>query len=427
MGRPPRAATTMRRSSAAESAKPRTSSSTRRPPDTSSPAGSWACADWSAAWSSPSETDSVRSLSGSGSTRTTRRAPPTTLTFAVRGTFDTSRAVSSASARSAPGASGSAACSVTVMNGTSSMVRERTRGAELRMRRQLLVHLHEARFERLVHLEPHGQETDAGAARAVQVLDPRNAPQPPLDGRHELALDLGRGRAGERQDHVHHRDDDLRLLLARREDDGADAEQDRREDDDWGELGAQERARQAPGQPERRLVFNDSATTGWPSLNAPGSAITTSPTRSPARTAMSAPACSPTEIQRSSARPPLATNTPVRSPRSTSAVRGSQLSSPGSADAGRRSRANAPERSSPSSTRSCARSPRRCDSGSPPGVSAVTSASPRAPSASNRRTDPTAMPLASRSARLATSSSASPSISRIGWPGPTRSPGSARR
>ncbi len=127
-GRPSRTATTTFRTSAAERKNPDAWSSTRRPASTSAPAGSWAWAPWIAWATSPMETDRARSRSGSGSMRTVRRAPPSTWTPAVRGTSASSRATSSPSLRSSPAGSASAACSVSVRNGTSSMVSARTMG-----------------------------------------------------------------------------------------------------------------------------------------------------------------------------------------------------------------------------------------------------------------------------------------------------------
>src|SRR6266511_1317726 len=195
MGRPSRTATTTRCSSEAERKKPAASSSTRRPPSTRAPAGSSAWAVWTAWAISPIETDSARRRSGSGSIRIARRAPPRTETLAVRGTSASSLATSSPSLRSSPAGSGSSAWSVRVRNGTSSMVRARTMGF----------------------------------------------------------IAVGGSGAGHGDDDVHHRDDDLRLLLARREGDGGDAEADRGEDDDGRELGAEERLRHTPGEPEARL------------------------------------------------------------------------------------------------------------------------------------------------------------------------------
>ncbi len=106
----------------------RASTSTLRPPDTSVPAGSCAWASWSAGSSSAMETPRLRSRSGSGSMRTTRRAPPSTRTWAVAGTLAISRATSSDSLRSSPAGIASP-CRVRVRKGTSSMVRSRTTGS----------------------------------------------------------------------------------------------------------------------------------------------------------------------------------------------------------------------------------------------------------------------------------------------------------
>jgi hypothetical protein len=66
-------------------------------------------------------------LAGSGSMRTVRRAPPITRTCAVSGISASSRANSSPSLRNCPGVCCSP-CSVSVRNGTSSMVSRRTIG-----------------------------------------------------------------------------------------------------------------------------------------------------------------------------------------------------------------------------------------------------------------------------------------------------------
>src|SRR5690606_35013254 len=123
--------------------------------------------------------------------------------------------------------------------------------------------------------------------------DARDAPEPPLERRDELALDLARRRPRERDDDVDHRDDDLRLLLPRGEGHREDAEQDRGEDDDGRQLRAEERARDPPGEPVARLGGHGITSTGWPSRSAPGSSMTTSPSRSPARTGTRSPIPSP--------------------------------------------------------------------------------------------------------------------------------------
>src|SRR5258708_6632690 len=104
------------------------------------------------------------------------------------------------------------------------------------MRVQLLPDLHHAWLERLVDLEPYGDECGSGAARAVEVFDPLNAPQSSLQPGGPLAFPLPPPRARERNQNIHHRNDYLWLFLARSEEHGEDAEDNRSEHQERREL-----------------------------------------------------------------------------------------------------------------------------------------------------------------------------------------------
>ena len=122
-------------------------------------------------------------------------------------------------------------------------------------RRLPLVDLDEARLVRLVDLEADGDHPQPGAGHGVDVLDAGDAPQDPLHGGDDPALDLGRLGARPRHHDVHHRHADLRLLLAGSGEEGERPEAEGGRDDERGELAVEEE-RGRPCPRSRRACYS---------------------------------------------------------------------------------------------------------------------------------------------------------------------------
>ena len=90
---------------------------------------------------------------------------------------------------------------------------------------QLLVQLHDAALHVLADLEAHDDQALAGARGGVDVFDAGNFPEQLFHRARGAFLDFLGAEAGHGDQHVHHRDFDLRLLLARQHDDRERAEQ----------------------------------------------------------------------------------------------------------------------------------------------------------------------------------------------------------
>jgi len=93
----------------------------------------------------------------------------------------------------------------------------RAAGQHLGVGHQLLVDLHQALFLVLVHLEAHGEQGHVGPGDGIEVLHPRDAPQPLLQGRGDLAFDLLGAGAGHGDIDIHHGHHDLGFFLPGRE------------------------------------------------------------------------------------------------------------------------------------------------------------------------------------------------------------------
>ena len=212
--------------------------------------------------------------SGSGSTRTTRGWPPISCARLASGISESSWASSAASGRRRSLDQPSPQ-SVRVRNGTSSIECSSTIGGstsrrqEPAHRRLPLVDLDQARLVRLVDPEADGDHRQPGARHGVDVLDAGDAPQHPLDGDHDPALDLGRLGARPRHHDVHHRHADLRLLLAGRGEERERPEAERGRDEERRELAVEEgvgdRAREA-----ERASASSLSLTGAPSASPAG-------------------------------------------------------------------------------------------------------------------------------------------------------------
>ena len=106
----------------------------------------------------------------------------------------------------------------------------------------LVVELDQRLLHRLAHQEAHGDDTHAGTAHGVEVLDPLDLPQFGLEGLDHPLLHLLWRRTGHRQVDVHHRHHDLRFLLARCHLDGKEAQQQRGSHDQRGQFRIDEGA-----------------------------------------------------------------------------------------------------------------------------------------------------------------------------------------
>ena len=225
------------------------------------------------------------------------------------GTSESSRATSSAILRSSP-AGRSPPWSVSVRKGTSSMVRRRTSGfsapagSSSGWPPSSWCTFDQARLERLVDLEPHGERAPRRPARAVKVLDARDAPEAALERRRELGLDLARAAPGRAT-----MTSTIGTTICGSSSRGVSStattpRRSEADDDERRQLAA--RGRSAPaGRPgrARRTVSTSTGHLDRLAVGGPGASITTSPACRPARTATRSPVGSPIASQRSSARP----------------------------------------------------------------------------------------------------------------------------
>ncbi len=113
---------------------------------------------------------------------------------------------------------------------------------------QFLVEADDGGFEVLADVEADDQQALAGHRGRVDVLDAGDFVEQLFHRDGEPLLDLLRGGAGHRHHHVDHRHLDLRFLLARQQEDGEDAEEQRGEDAERGQLRVDEGCGQPAGE-----------------------------------------------------------------------------------------------------------------------------------------------------------------------------------
>ena len=149
---------------------------------------------------------------------------------------------------------------------------------------QRVVQAHQRLRARHADLELHRQHRHARARHRHHMLDAGDARQHLLGRNRDHLLDIAHRGARKRHQHIGHGDVDLRLLLARRHQHGKDAQQQRDQRQQRGDLRALEQrgdpARRAQGLDRTHSVPFQRAT----AAAACGSAATLSPGRRPVRT-----------------------------------------------------------------------------------------------------------------------------------------------
>ncbi len=172
---------------------------------------------------------------------------------------------------------------------------------------QLLVQAHHRPLLVLADLEADDDQRPARTRRGVHVLDAGNLPEQFLDGSGDALLDLRRRGAREIDEHVHHRDDDLRLFLARQAEDGHHAEGGGGHDHQRRELGVDEGRRDATGGSQSGHHLPP-VRSGAPSVRAGGGFVTMrSPSDRPLTTSTPSRNVRPSTTMRSRAVSPSAT------------------------------------------------------------------------------------------------------------------------
>ena len=139
-----------------------------------------------------------------------------------------------------------------IINGT--QLDERLRRAVrdvVEVRLQLLIQAHQALVCIGADDEPHEHEALAGARGGINILHAGDFPEQFFHGPGDAFLGFLGARAGHRNEHVHHRDFDLRLLFTRQQEHGGHAQQDGGDNDERRQLGVDERLGDPPRQPER--------------------------------------------------------------------------------------------------------------------------------------------------------------------------------
>jgi hypothetical protein len=120
----------------------------------------------------------------------------------------------------------------------------------VKIRLQFLVELYQALFHILAHFESHDRETLAGARSRIDIFHTGNFPQQLLHRPGGALLDFFGAETGHRDQHVHHRNLNLRFLFPRQHDDRRCPEQHRGDDDQRREFGINEDTGNPAGQAE---------------------------------------------------------------------------------------------------------------------------------------------------------------------------------
>ena len=132
--------------------------------------------------------------------------------------------------------------------------RRHTHGDTVKIGLQLLVEPYERGLDVRAHREAHDHHRGAGTGGGVEIFDAGDFPEQFFHRPRDAVFHFPRSGSGHADEHIDHRDLDLRLFLPRQHQHSEEAEQHRREDGDGRELRLRKHSGEPAGQPAPRRL-----------------------------------------------------------------------------------------------------------------------------------------------------------------------------